>query len=268
METLFPAAIRHIMAAIEPEILIEAFGKQDTNPFAIGSIPLETHIEREVIVKQVVKDIQLFDSKETHISLDGLRAVPVSDDYSTMFIPEYRRGGRDIMNIHGISYAATRHMIGTHSNSNLGSNYSAAAGSMLNSLNRFLPDSEHDVDLISPNTIIFNNRFETIQMSMLHVNLSVDDKLSHIKNSTSLPFIELCIWKAKQLIYTRLNIAIGRNMIHKGKELGVFADSVREYRDARETYMELLGKFRKTLKLNDPTARRRMIRDRMPKLIG
>lgn len=268
MESLFPAALRHITTAIETELLVEAFGKAENNPFAIVKVPLTTHIEREVIVNQVVKDIQLFDSRETAITLDGLSVVPVSEDYGTVFIPEHRRGGRDIMSVRGITHGTSHHIIGVGSNQSLGSNLSTAGLGVLNGLNRALPDTEHDVELVAPNTILLNTRFNTINMAMLHCNLTVDDKLSHIRSSTSLPFIELCIWKTKQLIYNRLNIAMGRDKIHQGKELGPFADAVREFRDARETYMELLADFRVTVKLTDPIARKRMIRQRLPKLLG
>lgn len=267
-ETLFPAALRHIVAAIEPEILIKAFGQKEINPFAIINIPIETHIEREVIINQVVKDIQLFDSKETHISLDGLPSIQISEDYSTIYVPESRRGGRDIMSVHGISYGSSQHLFQGSSTMAEGSNMASAASSMLGSLNRYMPDTEHDAVIVAPNTILVNNRMQTSTMAMLHVNLTVDDKLTHIRNATSIPFIELCIWKTKQLCYTKLNIALGQNLIHQGKELGIFMDVVREWRDARQTYMELLAKFQTTAKLNDPIARKRIIRQRLPKLIG
>lgn len=264
METLFGAAIRNIKAEIEPEILIEAFGKKAINPFMILNVPIDTHIENEVILGQVVKDIQLFDSKEVPISLDGLAVVPINEDYATIYIPANRRGGRDIMGARAITYGSSQHRIGISGGNGLGGDMSAAASKMLSGLSRHMPDTEHDVELVAPNTILVNDRYNSINMAMVHVNLSVDDRLGHIRNATSLPFIELCVWKTKQLAYTQLNIAIGRNLIDKGKELGVFGDVLREYRDANVTYKELLGKFRTTLKLNDPVARKRIIRQRMP----
>ena len=267
MESAFKAAVRHIIAAIEPEILIEAFGKKETNPFMLLNIPLGTHIEREVIINQVVKDIQLFDNREIPISLEGLPIINVNNDYGTIFIPEYRRGGRDILAVEGISFSGGGGG-GNFSGVNGSGQMSSGSNAVLSSLTRTLPDTEHDAELVAPNTILVNTRLYNTSSAMLMANLSVDDKLSHIKTATSLPFIELCVWKAKQLAYTNLNISIGRNMISKGKELGVFSDAVREYRDARQTYMELLHNFRVTTKLTDPIARKRHIKRMIPKLLG
>lgn len=267
MEGLFPAAIRHIVAAIEPEILTEAFCTEARNPYMMVNVPMEVHIERQVIMEQVVKDIQLFDSTVTPISLNGLQRISVSDSHATVYIPEHRRGGRDIMSANGIIYKSRSGTMAHTPSSNYSGNLANAGMSLLNAMTPSMPTTDHDVVLVSPNNILVRNDVDSLDTAVLHCNLSVDSRLAHIKNATSIPFIELCILKTKQLAYTRLNIRMGMNKIHKGKELGVFSDAVREYRDARESYMELLKIYRTSLVLNDPIARREAIAIRMPRIL-
>lgn len=268
MESLFPVALRHINTAIPAEVLRKVFGTQEVNPFYAFDIPLDTHIEREVIMGQVVKDIQLFDSTETVISLTGIPNIPVSDTHSSLVIPPERRGGRDIMSVRGISFNNTVNVVGGSTKMGIGSNVDLAAASMLGSYDHNVPTGTHECILIAPNTILVVNRWHTLNHALLHVNLSVDDRLTHIKNATSLDFAELCIWACKNYCYNKLIIAMGSNVIEYGRELGVFGDVVREWRDARLTYLDLLKRFRTTVALIDPNRRRRMIRNRMPKLLG
>ncbi len=271
MESLFPAAVRHIMGAMEPEILKRVFGTMESNPYMIVNVPLAHHIERIVILEQVVKDIQLFDSTETKISLSGLPTVDINELYKTVYIPEHRRGGRDIMSARGISYGSTTRAAytgGDGLNSSRSSTLQAGMGNLMRTFTAVDQGDVHNIEITSPNTILYMVRQECSNDGILHANLSVSDRLNHIRNGTSLPFIELCVWKSRQIAYFHRNVAMGDDAISMGKTIGVFGEAVRQYQGARETYMELLDKFRTSLKLIDPVARRRMIRERIPKLRG
>jgi len=185
-----------------------------------------------------------------------LPITEINDDYITIVIPSRARGGRDVMSVAGITISPT-FAVGNYQQG--GATHQTAMKQVLDSATGVASNTEHRVDIISPNTIILPRSVSNMSGATLHVELAASDSLSHIRNATMLGFIELCIWKAKQLVYTRLNHAIGEQEIRNGKALGVYADTIREYRDAAQTYKELKENYRTTLVQNDPVKMREWI---------
>ncbi len=257
-------AVDEIKFHIPREILEEAFIPKI---FSMRNLPpeLDDQLLSMVIRPRVLVDMDLAGGTEAFVSLEGIPAQRL-DAYLTVYnIPKDRTQGRSIVAVKSVSFLSASLISAVPGFQLFNPCTVTAAGqagqAVFDAMNSVPVTSTAKVRLVGENSILIQDSMPPAGHGFLRCTIANEEDLGNIQFRYIPVFTKLAVLATKAYIYTNLIIKIDQAFLSGGKELGAFADIVREYADANEMYEEhLRTKWKKSAFMNDREKMNRFIR--------
>ena len=244
MEQIHAYAIRRIKEEIPREILDKTFIRRDLQMNLFQHTTLDASIRAAVLDASVYLDIKLLTGRETNISLEGVEPITNIDGSTTLHIPLALTGGREILEVYRVGFQDTTTKFASTFNSS--SEVDRRVDAIINNSGAIPVTSTTECEMIAPNVILVNLYSIVPTFLNAEVNLNVSSEMTHIPPKAFDKFGSLCVEKCKQYIYNHHRINLGRGLVERGMEIGVFAEEISTYSDAALNYRDLLKGWRRT----------------------
>lgn len=258
--------IKKIMQEIPLEILELAFLRTDrwgtgTTLGGFDQRDVVPHIRLKIIEDILLDDIGLTGAKEMIVPINQTEIRAITDLTWSIDVPYSATGGRPITQFLGI-YIMDRDVANSRTFPWLGTNQTVSgAASIMNSHNAIPMIMSDNGHVFPGNRIVIVDSQIVRESGMLRVKVASDMNLSHINPGAFPRLSELGILATKAYIYRVTRVPLNRGQIEAGYELSVIKEIIDEYRDAGESYRELLReKWHRIRQMNDRTAKRRVTR--------
>lgn len=261
-------AVRRVTATIPQPILEDAFGNAAVarawgqKTFS-GQVPvsIESRIISEVIDGRVRADADLTGAKQIDIRMAEVEMRQNGNWTWLIRVPDEAVAGCRITQFLGIYIVESDWLSGTNYPW-LGQNtLTQGAHGLIAAAGPIPSISSENGHLVGHNTIEVNDMNVVRNSGMLRVKVESDASMSHLQPASYARWGDLVLLGTKSYIYNQLVVRMGRGRLESGYDLGVYKEIVDDYRDAEESYQDLLrGAWRRVVQFNDPNRRRRHIR--------
>jgi hypothetical protein len=231
-----------------------------------GGISVEANIRKNVIYDTVIPDCNLKGGKVLQILLRQEYAVPMEQDAWGLYqIPYDAREGRNIIEVHGLSYKldfanVLHHDSGTemmyndhHVNDFMQHNPSMiyAASAMLQSKTGVgMRTLEPIPEVVGGNMIRLHPSPMVYNPWTLTCRVCYDNEMTNLNSAAIDRFATVCEYATKRYCYNRIIIDIDSAAIEFGSELPVIKDIVGQWADMRTLYTEASIAFSTSTKLD------------------
>ena len=249
-------AINSVMNGDIPTRILEDAFLDRRDRYRRSPISIEEAIREKVWNKRVRNDLNALGGVYVDINLAGLPYEILPNYDRIVRIPLHRTNNRPMLE----ALRVTLNVTANYAERNPGqtpnwSSYSPVEQSVRRVIrsNRPIPliGNAH-VELLSDNCI----RFSDVQSFRGDVTLTARCEVSDDFSSLGRPYLpdlaELMEAATKMVIYRELDLAIDQAKLDGGRELGKYRERIDDYRDAAQTYKDLLNsKWSKILILGD-----------------
>lgn len=237
-------AIDEVRFAIPYEILNETF-KIETPYHASRQsgvkTSLEARIREEILDRKVLDDCNLMGGHEITVPLNGLNVRHHDDMTFVVTIPKRMTEGQSITSVLSIAQAPDGWMGTMYAEPQSGTAYGNRMDALFHAATGgggSLIDGR--VRLIGDNIVYVKVVNETTGDLFLRCRVGSDSNMSKLPATSWLDFSQLVILATKAHIYRELRIRMGEGQLSGGLNLGVFKETVDEYRDAHQMYNEFI----------------------------
>ncbi len=207
-----------------------------------GPVSIESKILMWVIKDRVIRDTDLVHGEE--ILVDLYKIAPMSvDEYAMIYvIPPEMTNNREIVSCINVSYvpfgANVQHRGGTSLAfaPMMSNDLTSAASQVMNSVGSIPNVSTARVDIVGHNTIRVTDRQRLQQAYVLRCYVTNDSFLNNISPRAYDTFAKLCTLALKAYCYNHIMFVMGDHYLERGKELGVFKQTIEKWEDCANEY--------------------------------
>lgn len=212
-----------------------------------GPVSIESKILMWVIKDRVIRDTDLIHGEEILVDLYKLAPVRV-DEYAMIYvIPPEMTNNREIVSCINVSYvpfgAGVQHRGGTSLAfaPMMTNDLTSAASQVMNSVGSIPNVSTARVDIVGHNTVRVTDRQRLQQAYVLRCYVGNDSFLNNISPRAYDTFAKLCTLALKAYCYNHIMFVMGDHYLERGKELGVFKQTIERWEESAEQYWEFLN---------------------------
>lgn len=224
-------------------------------------VSIDSRLKDLVIVKRVMKDIDIIGGTHITVPLMGLEQERLPDNAIVVRIPKSLTQGRSILTVHSVSFGASATAGLTSNPLAYGGDVGNAQAQMLQGISSIPYVSDAHVTLLAENVVMIQNVNTMTGWLYLRCEVENDSNLNNIKRRSFLAFGELCTLAAKSYIYTTCVIPMDIGYIEGGATMGKIQEMIDSYADSEDEYMEYLKtKWAKVSKLNDAETIEQIVR--------
>lgn len=265
MHNAIQYAVDRIRHTIPRDLIEDAFGQAaltrhwgDKRFNASVPVSIEARIISEVIDGRVRQDSDLTGAKMIDVPMREVDMRQYDNWTWVIRISDDSLGGCRATQFLGIYIVETSYLSGVsfpwsgQNQLTQGAHGIAAAAGSIPSI------SSENGHIIGHNTLEINDMNVVRNAGMIRLKVDSDPSMSHLNPSAYPRWADICVLACKAYIYNELVIRTGRGKLESGYDLGVYKDILDEYRDAEESYQDLLRSvWRRVSQLNDPKRRRK-----------
>ncbi len=243
-------AVDEVKWTIPRAVLEKAFVDRQ-NSWRMGARKsLDEQIISLVIRPRVLVDCNLIGGTQALISLNGLPQEKPTEYLTVIHIPKERTEGKSINSVLNVGFVALAYLaswagmnaagsLATYGSSENTALMTATAG-MLTAFDKIPMVSTARVELIAENSILIRDSINLYPDMTLRCVLANEENLNNLQLRAYRNFAELVGHAVKAYIYNTLIINMDQGELQGGQELGVFKETVLEYRDSNQNYLDYL----------------------------
>lgn len=248
--------VRKITRCDIPDVILENTFLGNRRRLRNPGKALEYELREKIITDMLIPDMSRVGGVQLILQLDGIPYEKLSNWERVYRIPTRVTSGRIISQAHLITLNLTSNFTQSLPNQNYQYNRNSVIDNSANRLvknNSPMPNRMNaEVEILSDNVIKINDWQSFSSKLTLQCLLEYSNELTEIRPAYHPVVAKLGILATKSYIWKNHRITLDKVRVEGGREIGVYAEFVEEYRDAYQQYEEYLDTVvAKSLILND-----------------
>ena len=233
--------------------------------------PLEQVLYREVFAKRFLLDLQGISAGEMiRIDISSLPISPLLNNYFVVKIPKEMTFGKTIIEAYELTFGIPAGMMGMgmgggnpitpvmwQGNINPGMD---AASRLIGSVDTVPMMGTSRLKVIGENVIRIGEMIPRFDNLWLKCSVAYSKNLENLNSNAFDVLYKAFQLLIKTFIYNETAISLDAGRLQMGQDLGIIKDIIGEYKDASETYADMLkNEIRPVLIMSDPDRYREII---------